>query len=65
MKQLVPGQEIEAEVIAVTDDCIFIDLNAKSEGIVDKADFTDKNGTCSVTVGQKIKVFFGKLLVSL
>lgn len=58
MKQLVPGQEIEAEVIAVTDDCIFIDLNAKSEGIVDKADFTDKNGTCSVTAGQKIKVFF-------
>ena len=33
MKQLVPGQEIEAEVIAVTDDCIFIDLNAKSEKI--------------------------------
>ena len=57
-EKLIPGQQIETKVIAVTDDTIFIDLNAKSEGVVEKAEFTDDNGNCSVKEGDKIKVFY-------
>ena len=58
MSRLTPGQEIEAVVVAVTNDCVFIDLNAKSEGIIDKAEFTDKEGQCSLKEGDKVKAFF-------
>lgn len=58
MNKLTPGQEIEAVVVAITDDCVFIDLNAKSEGIIDKAEFTDKEGQCSLKEGDKVKAFF-------
>lgn len=58
MKQLEIGQEIETDIVAITDDCIFINLNEKSEGIVNKADFCDEQGVCSVDVGGKIKVFY-------
>ena len=53
-----PGQEIETEVVAVTNDTIFLDLNAKSEGVLDKAELVDKDGNCSVKEGDKIKAYF-------
>jgi len=46
-----PGQEIGTEVVAVTNDTIFLDLNAKSEGVLDKAELVDKDGNCSVKEG--------------
>lgn len=52
------GQQIETGVVAVSGDCIFLDLNAKSEGILDKAELCDENGICSVKPGDKVKVFF-------
>lgn len=58
MNKLIPGQEIEAVVVAVTGDCVFIDLNAKSEGIIDKAELTGKDGECTVQEGDKVKAFF-------
>lgn len=56
--KLVSGEQIETTVIAITDDTIFIDLNAKSEGVVEKSEFTDENGRCTVKEGDKIKVFY-------
>lgn len=53
-----PFQQVEAEVVAVSDDTIFIDLGTKSEGIVEKSEFTDENSVCSVKEGDRIKVFF-------
>ena len=32
------GQQIETEIVAVTDTPIFLDLNAKSEGVLDRAE---------------------------
>lgn len=57
-EKLTPGQEIETTIVAINSDTIFVDLNAKSEGVVDIADFTDENGNCTVKEGDKIKVFF-------
>lgn len=53
-----PGQEVETTVVQVSADTVFIDLGLKSEGFVDKAEFTDDKGNCSVKEGDKIKVFF-------
>lgn len=58
MNRLVPGQEIEAQIVAITGDCVFIDLNAKSEGIIDKAELLDKDGTCTLEEGRSIKAYF-------
>lgn len=58
MNFLQPGQEIETEIVAITDDCIFLNLNAKSEGVLDKAELADENGNLKVKEGDKIKAFF-------
>lgn len=52
------GEAFETTVVAVTNDTVFIDLSAKSEGLVDKADFTDAEGNCSVKEGDKVTVYF-------
>lgn len=53
-----PGQEIETEIVAITDDYIFLDLNAKTEGVMDRKELEDDDGNISVKEGDKIKVFF-------
>ncbi|MCR5435535.1 MAG: S1 RNA-binding domain-containing protein [Treponema sp.] len=52
------GDSLETVVVAVTDSTVFVDLSAKSEGIVDAAEFKDEEGNISVKEGDKIKVFF-------
>ena len=49
---------IETTVAAVSKDTVFIDLGLKSEGFVDKTEFCDDDGNCSVKEGDKIKVYF-------
>lgn len=53
-----PGQEVETTIVQISNDTVFIDLGLKSEGFVEKAEFVDENGNCSVKEGDKIKVFF-------
>lgn len=53
-----PGQELETSVVAVTNDTVFLDLNLKTEGILDKAELSDDSGTASIKAGDKIKVFY-------
>ncbi len=52
------GQEIETEIVAVTGDTIFINLNQKSEGVIDKAELADADGNVSVKEGDTIKAYF-------
>ena len=52
------GTEIETTIVAINGDCVFLDMNAKSEGIADTADFLDKDGKLTVKEGDKVKVFF-------
>ncbi|HAH60669.1 MAG TPA: 30S ribosomal protein S1 [Treponema sp.] len=53
-----PGQQIETTIVAVSGDTIFLDLNAKSEGFLDRAELTDENGKCTVQEGDRIKAYF-------
>ncbi len=52
------GQQIELEIVAITDDTIFLDMNAKSEGVLDASELLDKDGKMTVKTGDKIKCFF-------
>ena len=58
MNKMEIGQQIETEVVAVTDDTVFLDLNLKSEGVLDAAELKDDDGKITVKEGDKIKVFF-------
>lgn len=53
-----PGQQIETTIVQISKDTIFLDLNQKSEGILDKAELADENGNISVKEGDKIKAYF-------
>lgn len=58
MDRLTPGQELELTVVAINGDTIFLDMSAKSEGVLNSAELTDDNGNVTVKEGEKIKVFF-------
>ena len=52
------GEALETEIVAITDSTIFLDLSAKSEGVLDRAELADENGNVSVKEGDKITVYF-------
>jgi len=53
-----PGQLIEAEIVSISGECIFLQLSGKSEGQLDTAEMIDKDGKLSVKEGDTIKAFF-------
>ena len=58
MNKLQIGQEIVSEVVAISGDTIFLDLNSKSEGVLERAELLDADGKLTVKEGDKIKAFF-------
>jgi len=44
--------------VKITPDWIFIDLGAKSEGYLDKKEFTDEDGNLAVKEGDSITAYF-------
>lgn len=52
------GQVVETEVVSISKDCVFLQLNGKSEGILDRDELTDKEGNLTVKVGDSLRVFF-------
>ena len=52
------GDSFETTVVAITDSTVFVDLSAKSEGVIDLAEFKDADGNITLKEGDKIKVFF-------
>ena len=55
---LKPGQKIEATVVKITQDWIFLDLGGKSEGYLDRKELADENGNLSVKEGDSIEAYF-------
>jgi len=56
--KLQPGELVEAEIVAISDDCIFLQLDGKSEGQLDTAEMVDKDGNLTVKEGDSIKAYF-------
>ena len=53
-----PGQAVKTVVVSISKDCVFLQLNGKSEGILDRDELTDKEGKLTVNVGDPLRVFF-------
>ncbi|HCC55636.1 MAG TPA: 30S ribosomal protein S1 [Desulfobulbaceae bacterium] len=56
--RLLPGQRIEAVVVRIAKEWIFLDLGAKSEGSVAKNEFMDAEGNLTVAEGDLVQVYF-------
>jgi small subunit ribosomal protein S1 len=57
-KQLSPGQKIQATVVDVSQDSIFLDVGEKSEGFLDRKELEDETGTVTVKAGDILEVYF-------
>lgn len=56
--RLKPGQRVEAKVLKITADWIFLDIGQKGEGVLDKKELFDPEGNLPVTEGDVLTVYF-------
>ena len=52
------GEKLETTVAGVSAGIIFLSLNAKTEGILDAAEFTDDDGAVTVKEGDRITAYY-------
>jgi small subunit ribosomal protein S1 len=52
------GQLVKTEIIAIYGDTIFLDLNMKSEGVLDSSEFLGPDGKLTVKKGDTISAYF-------
>jgi small subunit ribosomal protein S1 len=55
---LKPGQRMEAVIVKISPEWVFIDVGGKHEGYLDRREFLDKEGNLTVQEGQTIKAYF-------
>ena len=53
-----PGQQVEATVVRISKDWIFLDLGGKSEGSLSKGELVDKDGQLAVKEGDRLRAYF-------
>ena len=53
-----PGEKVEAVVIEVSRDWIFIDVGGKSEGIIAADEFNGGEGEPSIKEGSEVEAYF-------
>lgn len=52
------GEKVEAVIVKISPEWVFLDLGAKSEGYIDKKEFVDENGELAIKEGDKITAYF-------
>ena len=55
---LKPGQKIEATIVKITPEWIFLDLGGKSEGYLDRKELADEEGHLTVQEGDSLSAYF-------
>lgn len=55
---LEPGQQIEATVLQISDEWLFLDVGQKGEGVLDLKEMRDAEGQLKVALGDRVKVYF-------
>jgi small subunit ribosomal protein S1 len=55
---LKPGQRMEAVIVKISPEWVFIDVGGKHEGYLDRREFLDKEGNLTVQEGQTIRAYF-------
>ncbi|MDB9823016.1 30S ribosomal protein S1 [Deltaproteobacteria bacterium] len=58
MVNLTPGEEVEAVIIKISKEWVFIDTGGKSEGYIVIDEFMDDDGKIAINEGDRIKVYF-------
>lgn len=56
--RLEPGQKIDATVLKISADWVFLDVGQKGEGVLDKKELLDDQGSLTVAEGQTLPVYF-------
>jgi len=56
--RLAPGAKVEATVLQITKDWVFLDTGRKGEGVLDIKEVTDADGNLTVKVGEKVSAWF-------
>jgi len=56
--RLEPGQKVEARIVKISDEWVFLDLGGKSEGSLDKRELLDESGNLTVREGDSIGAYF-------
>ena len=56
--RLKPGEKVNARVLKVTAEWVFLDTAQKGEGVVDRKELTDLDGNLTVKEGDNIAVYF-------
>jgi small subunit ribosomal protein S1 len=57
-KRLKPGEKVEARVVNITQEWVFIDMGSKSEGYLDRKEFYDGDGNITIKEGDKLEAYF-------
>lgn len=56
--ELEPGQKVEAKVLQIGSEWIFLDVGQKGEGILDIRELLNSDGNLDVAVGDRISAYF-------
>jgi len=56
--QLEPGQKVDARVLQIGEEWIFLDVGQKGEGVLDRKELLDNEGELSVAVGDTVSAYF-------
>lgn len=56
--RLEPGQKVEATVLQIGSEWLFLDVGQKGEGVLDRKEVLDDEGKLTVAVGDKVSAFF-------
>jgi small subunit ribosomal protein S1 len=56
--RLEPGQKVEAVIVKITDEWIFLDLGGKSEGCLDRKELLDPDGKLTAAEGDRVSAYF-------
>ncbi len=56
--RLEPGQKVDAVVLKISGDWVFLDVGQKGEGVLDKKELLDEQGELTVTEGDTLPAYF-------
>jgi small subunit ribosomal protein S1 len=56
--RLKPGDRVEALIVGISGEHVFLDVGDKSEGVLSAAELRDATGELTATVGERLQVYF-------
>ena len=58
IKRLEPGQKVTTRVAGISGDFVYVDLGGKSEGVIDRKEFVNEEGSITIKDGDEIDAYF-------